>query len=108
MADAKKVLKRKMVVIEEGTLTTMAMNANVLKEFPVLGPIAKLAKASPRAGCGTCGRAAQVRSKLFQQVKLALAGMDGERKRKLKDLMNASSMRLLYRDNAGRAQQLTF
>lgn len=107
MAD-KTPLKRKMVVIEEGTLTTMALNAAIAKEFPILAPIAKLARNAPRAGCGTCGRAAQERTKLFQQVKLALAGMDSDRKRKLKDLMNAQSMRLLYRDNAGKAQQLTF
>jgi hypothetical protein len=101
-------LKRKLVVIEEGTLTGMALNAGIAAAFPVLAPIAKLAKAAPRAGCGTCGRAGQERAQTFQKVKLALAGMDASQKRKLKDMMNASSMRLLYKDTAGKAQQLTF
>lgn len=101
-------LKRKLVVIEEGTLTSMALNAAISKEFPILAPIAKLARSAPRAGCGTCGAAGQQRAKTFQAVKLALAGMDATQKRKLKDLMNAQSMRLLYRDNGGKAQQLTF
>ncbi len=108
MADPKKPLKRKLVVIEEGMLATMALNPTIAKEFPILAPIAKLARGGTRAGCGTCGRAAQERAKLYQQVKLALAGMDSDRKRKLKDLLNTNSARLLYRDNAGKAQQLTF
>lgn len=106
MAD--KPNKRKMVVIEEGTLTTMALNPSIAKEFPLLAPIAKLARGGRGGGCGTCGRANQDRAKTFQQVKLALAGMDSTKKRKLKDLMNTQSMRLLYRDHAGKAQQLTF
>lgn len=101
-------LKRKLVVVEEGTLTSMALNAAVVAAFPVLAPIAKLARSAPRAGCGTCGRAGQERAKTFQKVKMALASMDATKKRQLKELMNASSMRLLYRDNAGKSQQLTF
>lgn len=108
MAAQKPPLKRKLVVIEEGTLTSMALNAAIAKEFPVLAPIAKLARSAPRAGCGTCGRAGQERAVTFQRVKQQLASMDATQKRKLKDLMNASSMRLLYRDNGGKAQQLTF
>lgn len=108
MSAPKPPLKRKLVVIEEGTLTSMALNAAIAREFPVLAPIAKLARAAPRAGCGSCGRAGQERAVTFQRVKQALASMDATQKRKLKDLMNAQSMRLLYRDNAGKAQQLTF
>ena len=104
----KKPLKRKMVVIEEGTLTTMSLNPQIAAAFPVLGPIAKLARKGTGGGCGSCGRAAQERAKLFQQVKLALAGMASDQKRKLKDLLNANSVRLLYKDTAGRSQQLTF
>lgn len=109
MADPKnKVLKRKMVVIEEGTLTSMALNPAIAAAFPVLGPIAKLARKGTGGGCGSCGRAAQERAKMYQQVKMALAGMGSDQKRKLKDLLNANSVRLLYKDTSGRAQQLTF
>jgi hypothetical protein len=107
MAD-KAPLKRKMVVVEDGTLTSMALNANILREFPVLAPIAKVAKSPQRAGCGTCGRAGQERARAFQQVKAALAGMDATQKRKLKDMMNTQSMRIIYKDGRGKAQQLTF
>jgi autotransporter adhesin len=102
--------KRKMVVIEEGTLTSMALNPKIAAAFPILAPIAKLARgtAKGKPGCGSCGRASQERAKIFQQVKQGLANMDATRKRQLKDLMNAQSMRLLYRDSKNRAQQLTF
>jgi hypothetical protein len=100
--------KRKMVVIEESTLTTMALNPTVAKAFPLLAGIAKLARGSGKATCGQCGKASQDRAKTFQAVKLAIAGMDAVRKRQLKDLMNAESMRILYKDHAGKAQQLTF
>lgn len=107
MADS--VQKRKMVIIEEGTLTAMALNPTIAKAFPALAGIAKLARGGGgKPGCGSCGRASQERAKVYQQAKLALAGMDGTRKRQLKDLMNAQSMRLLYKDHAGKAQQLTF
>lgn len=106
MADAPQ--KRKMVIIEEGTLTAMALNPTIAKAFPALAGIAKLARGGGKPGCGSCGRASQERAKVYQQAKLALAGMDSTKKRQLKDLMNAQSMRLLYKDHAGKAQQLTF
>lgn len=106
MAD--KVLKRTMVVIEEGTLTSMALNATIAKEFPILAPIAKLARKTGGGGCGTCGAAARERAATFQRVKQAIASMDSDRKRRLKDSMNAQNMRIMYKDNSGKAQQLTF
>ncbi len=106
MADAP--LKRKLIVLEEGTLTSMALNAVLVKEFPILAPIAKIAKQAPRVGCGSCGTAAATRAKTFQGVKLAIAGMDGTKKSRLKALMNVQSMRLLYRDNSGKSHSLTF
>lgn len=108
MADKPPVQKRKMVVIEEGTLTTMALNPSIAKAFPVLQAIAKLARGRSSSGCGSCGKASQERAKTFQHVKLSIASLDLASKRRLKDLMNAQQMRLLYKDAAGKPQQLTF
>lgn len=107
-AAPKPPLKRKVVVLEEGTLTSLALNPAVVAEFPALASIAKLAKQPTRGGCGTCGRAAQERAQTYQKVKLAVAGLPSDRKRRLKDLLNANSVRLLYRDGKGKAQQLVF
>lgn len=101
-------LKRKLVVIEDGLLSGMSTNSAMVKEFPVLSPIAAIAKSSKRSGCGSCSRAGQARAQTYQQVKQALAGMDAARKRKLKELLNTESIRILYKDSKGKTQQLTF
>jgi len=106
MADAP--LKRTMVVLEDGLLASLAVNPVFTAEFPVLAPIAKLAKSPQRAGCGSCGRAGQARTSTYQQVKQALASMDSTKKRKLKDMLNAQSVRIIYKDSRNKAQQLTF
>ena len=107
MAD--KVLKHKMVILEEGTLAQMSLNATIAKEFPIFAPIAKIIRrGGVKAGCGSCNRGNQERAKVFQQVKVAIAGLASDRKRRLKDLANASQMRIVYRDSSGKAQQLTF
>lgn len=105
MAD--KALKRKLVVIEEGTLSAMAGSKEILREFPFLASVAKLA-GKPRAGCGTCGKASQERAKTFATAKKVIAGMDGTRKRRLKDLMNAQQARVVYVNANGKTEQLTF
>lgn len=97
--------KRKMVVLEEGTITAMASNAAILKAFPFLSRISSLAKAK---GCGSCGAAAQKRAAAFQQVKRDLAGLASDRKRVLKDLLNTERARVLFRAPNGKAQELTF
>lgn len=101
-------LKRKLVVLEEGALTAMALNPAVAKEFPVLSAVAALAKKPRRPGCGSCGRAGQERAGVYQKAKAALASMDATRKRRLKDLLNAASVRIIYKDGGGRAHELTF
>ncbi len=106
MADAP--LKRKLVVLEDGALTAMALNPELRAEFPALAPLARIAKTTQRAGCGSCGRAGQEKALVFQQVKQALASMDAAKKRKLKEHLNAQSVRILYRNAMGKPQELTF
>lgn len=106
MAD--KIVKRTMVELEDGVIVKMALTAPILQAFPFLAPIAKATRDGAGGGCGKCGKAATDRTKLFQQTKLTIAGMSTEQKRKLKDFMNAGTMRVTYRDAAGKIQQLTF
>ena len=47
--------KRKLVVIEEGTITSMASNDTFKKEFPFLASLATKT-ANKRGGCGGSGR----------------------------------------------------
>lgn len=95
--------RRKMVVVEEGTLAGMAANAAFTAEFPFLAPLANMGR---NPGC--CGKAAQERSKVFGAAKVALAGMSAEKKRRLKELLNANNVRVTYRTPTNRVVALTF
>ena len=101
-------LKRKLVVLEEGTLTSMALNPKIAGAFPILAPIAALARQAPRAGCGSCGRAGQARAETFTKVKRAIAGMDSTKKRQLKDLLNAQQVQIMYKLPNGKQDNLKF
>lgn len=101
------VPKRKLVVIEEGTITSMAANAAFTKEFPFLTSLASKTGSKQR-GCGSCGRAAAERTAVFGAAKQALAGMDSDKKRRLKELLNTSQVRITFKNNSGKLVQLTF
>ena len=97
--------RRKLVVIEEGTLTSMATNAAFLAEFPFL---ASLAQRTKKKGCGGCGRAGQERAQLFGAAKAALAGMASEKKRRLKEMLNAQQIQITYKAANNRVVALKF
>ena len=102
MADNRKTL----VVVEEGTLVSMAHNAVFLREFPFLASLAN--KVTKKGGCGGCGRAGQERAAIFSAAKQTLAGMDSDKKRKLKELLNAKQIRITYKNASNKVIQLTF
>lgn len=92
---------KKLVIIEEGLLTSMASNANFLKEFPCLKPIQGV-QSAPRGGCGSCGgrRAGTERSAVYTQVKQNLASMGDDKRRLLKQMLNANQVRLTYKSGS--------
>lgn len=109
MTQPRPPLKRKMVVIEDGMLVSMAANEAIAAEFPFLKPVLAAARTAARGGgCGSCGQAARTKAAAYRQAKLNLAGLPSDKKRRLKELLNAQAVRLLYKDAANRAQQLTF
>ncbi len=107
MAD--KVKKRKLVVIDEGTLAGMAVNPAISAEFPFLKNLSTVTRAAGRAGgCGSCGAAAKQKSAAYAAAKLAIAGLAGDRKRKLKELLNAEAAQILYKNTSGKTENLRF
>ncbi len=100
---------KKLVIIEEGLLTSMAGNAKFVKEFPCLKPIQGV-QAAPRAGCSSCGgnrRAGTERSVVYTKVKADLASMGDDKRRLLKQMLNAKQVRLTYKQGS-RVVQHTF
>jgi hypothetical protein len=89
--------RRKLVIIEDSTLASMAANDSFVKEFPFLQA---LRVAPKRTGCGSCARNST--AGLFGSAKKAVAGLDSEKKRKLKELLNTKELRVTYRTGDGR------
>ncbi len=97
---------RKLVVVEDGTIASMAGNAAFLAEFPFLASLRDAAV--PK--CGGCKSSSQARARadLFGAAKRTLAGMASDKKRKLKELLNAQQVRITYKTAANRIVALTF
>ena len=89
--------RRKLVIIEDSTLASMAANDSFVKEFPFLRA---LRVAPKRTGCGSCARNST--AGLFGSAKKAIAGLDSEKKRKLKEMLNTKELRVTYRTGDGR------
>lgn len=98
---------KKLVILEEGMLTSMANNPAFTKEFPFLKSLQHPQKLVKKGGCGGCGRAGQQKAAVFTTVKQNLASMGDDRRRLLKQMLNATQIRLTYKQGA-RIIQHTF
>jgi hypothetical protein len=91
---------RRIVVLEESALSSMARNQAFVEEFPFLSQLATPGQPAKNPGCGGCrGRTKVTRERLelVSQVKQTIAGMGEERKRRLKQLLHTQRVRISYR-----------
>lgn len=94
-----------LLVLENGTLLSMALNKTMLTAFPFLGLIV------PQAGvssCGSCSSAVKdARTAAYETVKQRVATMSSEMQRKMKDMLGVQQMRIHYKSTGGRTQTAT-
>lgn len=90
---------RKMVVIEDSLLVSMAQNQSFLTEFPFLGGLTK--SAAKKGGCGSCGSANREKGQVLNAAKATIAGLGPEKKRRLLQLLNTEKARVIYNDGSG-------
>ena len=89
--------QKKLVVIEESLIISMANDKRFTKEFPFLSSLATYNGANG-GGCGGCGKGSSSdRAVALTSAKQTLAGMGDNKKRKLKELLNAKQIRITYR-----------
>lgn len=103
--------KRILVVLEEGIITSMATDPRFTAEFTFLVTLGRQLRHLGPTGpsCNTCGSAAKERSTAFGAAKRAFAGLDSDKKRKLKDMLNAKQVRVTYPlANGNGRKELTF
>jgi hypothetical protein len=87
---------KKIVVIEEALLISMANNQKFLKHFKFLGRLKRLNPAQ-RGGCSSCGggpRKVPQNQTLIQSAKQNIVGMGSGQKRVLKKLLNTKQIRI--------------
>lgn len=99
--------RRHLVVLEESVLTALAFNPTAVREFPFLSSLAELSR-DQRQGCNCGGASAHSRAAVFQSVKATLAGLPDDRRRRLKEILNADTVQVFYRDASGATRQVTF
>ena len=105
MADPK--LQHKLVLIQDSLLDSMAADVKFSRELPFLKGLLNL----PRpATCRSCnrGQAQVVRQQTYASAKRTMAGLPAEKKRKLKELLNAKQIRIIFRNDGGKIIELTF
>ncbi len=95
---------RKLVVIEDSLILSMAANQQFLTEFPFLGGLTAAAK-KKAAGCGRCGSANRERGQVLNAAKATIAGMSPDKKKRMLKLLNAEKMRVVYSDGAKTLQK---
>lgn len=89
---------RKLVVIEDSVVLSMAQNQSYLAHFPFLAGLTAAAK--KKGGCGGCGSGNKDRGLVLNAAKATIAGMSKEKKQQLLKLLNAEKIRVSYNDGA--------
>ena len=94
-----------LVTIENTTIDRMASDPKFLAEFPFLNVVKTVT--SSRGGCGRC-RKKRAQNNAYATAKTALAGMDGTKKLKLKEMLQAEKVQISYAVGSGKVTRLTF
>lgn len=103
MADATRPIKD-LTVIDDGLLAAMAASDRFTAEFPFLKGLAVTAK---KKNCGRCARRSGSTRDVYLSAKATLASLTGDKKRKLKELLNTRKARVSYLKGRS-VVQLTF
>ena len=93
--------------IEDSTILAMANSKKFTDEFSFLLKAQQVARKTSRT-CSTCDNGKKERTRVLQNIKAGLAGMGSERKRRLKELLNAKKVRISYTMASGKIVTLTF
>jgi len=98
--------RHKLYVLEEGALTALANSDEFVKEFPFLKGLRAVSK-NKGGGCSSCSSPAPQRATVFSAAKMTIAHMGQDAKRKLKQMLSAKHVRVVYLQG-NKPVQLTF
>lgn len=90
-----------LVVIDNGLLLSMAQQERFRQEFPFLRQLGPIKSSS----CAPCGKAVSGHGRLLNSAKQALYALTGEKRAKLKELLNARQLRVAFVRNGNKRQK---
>ena len=96
---------QELVIIENSTVAAMLADSEIVAQMPCLQNITA---PTQKAGCGKCGRKNSVKASEYTGIKNCLASMSADNKRKLKKILDATRLRIVYVNDSGRIVKLTF
>ena len=102
--------QRQLVVIDDSMLYAMASDARFVQAFPFLKGIASVRSRTQNnsGGCAKCRQTNRQVASGVNAIKQAIAHLGQPQKLRLKQLLNAVSVRVVYMDTGGRSISHTF
>jgi hypothetical protein len=99
-------MQNKLIYLQDSLIEQLSRDEKYLREFPFLRGTTPTMK----RGCRSCGggQAARNRQQTYAAIKQAIAGLSGDRKRKMKEMLQTKQLRVIYRTGAGKIIELTF
>lgn len=98
---------QELVIIENSTVAAMLADAEIVAQIPCLQNIDPSAN-TKKSGCGKCGRKNSAKAAEYTSIKNCIASMSSDNKRKLKKILDAHKVRIVYLNDTGRIIKLTF
>ena len=106
--------EHKLLVLDDSMVMSIMNNNKIVSQIHAIKVAVDRARAAPGAGgmkkggCTPCQAKARNVAINLMLVKKTIAQLPDESKKKLKELLNAKQVRIVYRNDAGKIIQLTF
>jgi hypothetical protein len=103
-----------LVVIDDSMVMAIMNDNKILSQIPPIKVAVSNAKAKSdaginrKAGCKPCQSKARNLAINLMVVKKAIAQLPNDMKKKLKELLNAKEVRIVYKNDSGKLIQLTY
>lgn len=96
------------VRISDSVVANLLGNANARREFPFMATAWLNHQAGKKVGCNTCGNKTKKNTIDYSGLRRAIGQMSVEQKRKLKQILGARQVEVVYNNGRGKTVRLKF
>lgn len=98
-----------LAVIETATIFRMTGDAELVRDIPCLIGKREIFNNKHSGGCGSCAqKKAAAQRDALNKIKVCLAGLGEENRKRLKNWLGVDSARVVYTNAAGKVVQVNF